>query len=129
MATAYLVNFGSTQTLTDAATITLNLGQQAGPVPPGSTSQVGFGQSFAVTLGGNRTLNILGASDGMEIDLYVTQDGTGSRTLTIQNNGTAALVATGTLLTTTAGATDLVKIKYRADLGKSIVYAPAKAVA
>lgn len=120
---------GSVQTLTDAATITLDLAQQAGTVPPATTVQVGGGNAFKVTLGGNRTLNILNAIDGQEIDLYVTQDGTGNRTLSIQNGGTAAVVATGTLLTTTAGATDLVKIKYRADLGKSFVYAAGRAFA
>lgn len=112
---------GAIQSLTDAATITLELGQAQGTIPPGSTNQVGTGNSFKVTLGGNRTLNILDAIDGQEIWLYVTQDGTGSRTLAVQNGGTAAVVASGTLLTTTAGATDLVKIRYRADLGYSFV--------
>lgn len=107
---------GSVQTLTDGATITLDLASTPG-------------NAFKVTLAGNRTLNILNAVDGQVIDLYVTQDGTGSRTLTVQNGGTAALVATGTLLTTTAGATDLVSIKYRADLGKSFVQAQGRAYA
>lgn len=129
MAQPILFGVGSTQTLTDAATITLNLGQAAGTIPPGSTSQVGTGNSYAVTLGGNRTLNILGQADGQIILLYVTQDGTGSRTLTVQSNGTAAVVATGTLLTTTAAAVDLVEIVYRQDQGKSYVSAVGRAYA
>lgn len=119
---------GAVQTLTDAATITLDLGQASGTVPPGSTVQVGTGNSFAVTLGGNRTLNILNATDGQVIYLYVTQDGTGSRTLTVQNGGTAALKS-GTPLSTTAGAVDLVAIQYRGDLGYSFWYGLAKAFA
>lgn len=130
MSQPQLFGVGGVQTLTDAATITLNLGQAGGPIPPATTPvQVGTGNSFKVTLGGNRTLNILGASDGQVIFLYVTQDGTGSRTLTVQNNGTAALVATTTLLTTTAAATDLVEIVYRADLGQSFVAAVGRAFA
>lgn len=116
---------GSVQTLVDAATITLDLGRQPGTIPPAtSPSQNGFGNSFAVTLGGNRTLNILNQSDGQALRLFVTQDGTGSRTLAIQNGGTAALVS-GTL-STTAGAVDMLEIVYRADLGKSFVTVVAK---
>lgn len=116
---------GSVQTLVDAATITLDLGRQPGTIPPAtSPSQNRFGNSFAVTLGGNRTLNILNQSDGQALRLFVTQDGTGSRTLAIQNGGTAALVS-GTL-STTAGAVDMLEIVYRADLGKSFVTVVAK---
>lgn len=130
MAQVHQFTVGSVQTLTDAATITLDLGKQPGAIPPATTPVgIGTGNSFAVTLGGNRTLNILNQGDGEVIKVYVTQDGTGSRTLTIQSNGTAALVATGTLLTTTAGATDLIEIIYRADLGKSFVHAQGRAYA
>lgn len=130
MSQVILFGVGPVQTLTDAATITLNLGQAAGTIPPATTpTQVGTGNSFKVTLGGNRTLNILGQADGQVIFLYVTQDGTGSRTLAIQSNGTAALVATGTLLTTTAAAVDLVEIVYRADTGQSFVSAIGRAYA
>lgn len=127
-----LFGVGSVQTLTDAATITLDLSKIGGPIPPATTPVTpGTGNSFAVTLGGNRTLNILNAVDGQVIYLYVTQDGTGSRTLAVQNGGTAgaALVATGTLLTTTAAAIDLVEIVYRGDLGKSFVSAIGRAYA
>jgi len=105
---------GGTQALTDAATITLDLASTPG-------------NSFSVTLGGNRTLNILNQIPGQKIDLYVTQDGTGSRTLAVKSNGTSAVVSTGTLLTTTAGAVDLIQIAYRATLGYSFVYPLGKA--
>lgn len=132
MANAVNQAFGvsGVQTLTDAATITLDLSLMPSNVPPGSTVQVGSGNSFAVTLGGNRTLNILNAIDGQIIRLAVTQDGTGSRTLAVQNGGTAALVNGGAMgLTTTAGATDMIEIMYRKDLGKSLVSVVGKAYA
>jgi hypothetical protein len=58
-------------------------------------------QSATVTLGGNRALAISGAASGMRGVIYVTQDATGSRTLTPA--GGSALD-----LSTTAGATDRV---------------------
>lgn len=116
---------GAVQTLTDAATITLDLGQASGTIPPNSTVQVGTGNSYAVTLGGSRTLNILNMTDGQIIYLYVTQDGTGSRVLTVQTGGTAAVVS-GTPLSTSAGYVDLVAIQYRADLGYAFYYSIGK---
>ena len=43
-------------------------------------------QRASVTLGGNRTLAISGAASGMKGILYVKQDATGSRTLTLPTN-------------------------------------------
>jgi hypothetical protein len=57
-------------TLTDGATITWDL-------------QTGFDRY--VTLGGNRTLSITNAVSGDYGTLIITQDGTGSRTLTVPN--------------------------------------------
>ena len=77
--------------LTDAATIAVDMGTA---------------NNFSVTLGGNRTLgnptNLLPGQSGI---IYITQDGTGSRTLAYSSfwdfsNGTAPT------LTTTAGAVD-----------------------
>lgn len=118
---------GSTQGLTDAATIDLHLDQAANNIPPSSTIQIGTGNAYSVTLGGNRTLNVYGMVPGQIVHLYVTQDGTGSRTLTVQLNGVASTVLTsGTPLTTTAGALDLVALEYRATLGKVMYYSIAK---
>jgi hypothetical protein len=121
---------GGVQALTDAATITLDLGLAPGNVPPGTTQQVGSGNYFSVTLGGNRTLAIYNIIDGQIIYLRVTQDGTGSRTLTPQLGATASTVLTsGTPLTTTASATDLVAVQYDATLGKLLYYPVAKNLA
>lgn len=121
---------GEIQALTDAATITLRLDQAAGTIPPGTTAQVGVGQYFSVTLGGNRNLDIYGMVDGEIIYLRVTQDGTGSRTLTPRLAGTASTVLTsGTPLTTTAAAIDVVAIQYDAQAGKLLYYPVAKAFA
>ncbi len=82
----------STATLTDGASISWNL----------DTSPVA-----KVTLGGNRTLaNPSNMKDGGFYLLRVTQDGTGSRTLTLGANYKKAGGATLTL-TTTAGAIDI----------------------
>lgn len=56
------------KTLDDAATVTINL---ADPV-----------RTFAVVLGGNRTLALVNASVGDEFWVKLIQDGTGSRTVT-----------------------------------------------
>lgn len=121
---------GAVQTLTDGATITLDLRLAPGNVPPATTEQVGSGNAFKVTLAGNRNLDIYGLIPGQIIHLYVTQDGTGSRTLTPRVAGEASTVLTsGTPLTTTAGATDLVALEYRADLGKVLYYPIAKNLA
>lgn len=123
---------GTVQSLTDGATIELRLDQQA--IAAGNiqsslapSAQVGFGRAFKVTLGGNRNLDIYGLADGDIVYLFVTQDGTGSRTLTPRVNGVASTVLTsGTPLTTASGATDLVALQYRQDLGMVLYYPVAK---
>ena len=85
-------------TLTDGATIT-----------PDFTT----GNNFAVTLGGNRTLaNPTGITTGQAGVIYITQDGTGSRTLGF---GTHWHFAGGTAptLTTTAAAVDVLAYSVR----------------
>lgn len=69
-------------------------------------------QQGAVTLGGNRTLDITGMADGQRGSLLVTQDGTGGRTLAmpatslVQGGGGGAAT-----LTATAGAVDLLRFE------------------
>jgi hypothetical protein len=83
-------------TLTDAATVTWAL---AGP-----TSHA------RVTLGGNRTLDITGETNGYSGILIVTQDGTGSRTLTLP---AGSLVPGGSItLSTAAAAVDVLSFVY-----------------
>lgn len=90
--------------LTDAATITVD---------------ASLGNSFTVTLGGNRTLgNPASPVDGQQINLAVTQDATGSRTLAY---GTAYAFSTSLpspTLSTGSGATDYLAFIYSAIAGK-----------
>lgn len=90
--------------LTDAATITVD---------------ASLGNSFTVTLGGNRTLgNPANPVDGQQINLAVTQDATGSRTLAY---GTAYAFSTSLpspTLSTGAGATDYLAFIYSAIASK-----------
>lgn len=63
-----------------------------------------------VTLGGNRTFTFANPVDGMRCLIYLTQDGTGSRTITwptIRWTGGSAPT-----LTTTAAKTDIISITY-----------------
>lgn len=91
------------QALTDGATVTFD------------TDLSGIAR---VTLGGNRTLAFSNPQDGGVYGLWVTQDGTGSRTLTMPAG--AVLVATGDSLTlsTAAGAVDFLSFTYNATTGK-----------
>ena len=67
-------------------------------------------QMATVTLGGNRTLSISGATNGMSGILKVTQDGTGSRTLTLP---AGSIVPGGSFsLTTDAAAIDVLAWVY-----------------
>lgn len=95
------VNDVTLSTLTDAATITWDYATQ--------------GIEAKVTLAGNRTLSItnLPAGKVVYLTLGVTQDATGSRTLTLPAgtkviNGGAGLV----MLTTTASATDMLCFRW-----------------
>lgn len=83
--------------LTDQATITVD---------------ASLGNDFRVTLGGNRTIaNPTNPVDGQSIEFQLTQDGTGSRTVTwssAYNFGTPGQPT----LTTTVSKTDIVGFKY-----------------
>lgn len=127
MSSVQAFGIGAAQALTDAANIEVRLGRNPGYVPPGTTNQVGMGNSFKVTIAGNRNLDIYDPVDGQILYFYVTQDGTGSRTLTPRLNGEASTVLTsGTPLTVTAGASDLVAVMYRKDIGKLLYWAVSK---
>lgn len=91
----------ATETLTDGATITWTfIGKES--------------RAAQVTLGGNRTLAITGAVDPASGVLYVTQDGTGSRTLTLPANSKVIGGGAGAVtLTTTAGAVDILSFVKR----------------
>ena len=77
------------QSLSDGATITWNMAN---------------GYNAKVTLGGNRTLSITNVADGMSGCLIVTQDGTGSRTLTLPSG---SVVIGGGTFSLSSGANDV----------------------
>jgi hypothetical protein len=88
-------------TLTDGATVTI-------------TCNANYpSQNSTVTLGGNRTLAISGATSGMQGILIVKQDGTGSRTLTLPAGSKVGGGGAGAVtLTTTASAYDILSWSY-----------------
>jgi hypothetical protein len=86
--------------LTDGATITWTVTNMVEDVA-------------AVTLGGNRTLAISGASAGFRGTLLATQDGTGSRTLTLPANSIVRDSGAGAItLSTAAGSKDMLGVLY-----------------
>lgn len=90
--------------LTDGATVALD---------------ASLGQTYRVTLGGNRTLAPpSNPTDGQVIELEITQDGTGSRTLTLPTGAGGVRFGTDApsglfVLSTTADKTDYLTLKYR----------------
>jgi hypothetical protein len=104
---------GALTALTDAATIAVDLSA---------------GINFSVTLGGNRTLGApTNAKVGQAGSIWITQDGTGSRTLAYASAWkTAGGVAP--VLTTTAAAVDRLDYVVRTT-GPIVDYALSKAIA
>ena len=83
---------GNVTSLTDAASIAIDMG---------------VGNNFAFTLAGNRTLEApTNATPGQTGYIYITQDGTGSRTLAF-NNAYIFVSGTAPTISTAAGAKDL----------------------
>ena len=83
---------GNVTSLTDAANIAIDMG---------------VGNNFAFTLAGNRTLEApTNATPGQTGYIYITQDGTGSRTLAF-NNAYIFVSGTAPTISTAAGAKDL----------------------
>ena len=83
---------GNVTSLTDAASIAIDMG---------------VGNDFAFTLAGNRTLEApTNATPGQTGYIYITQDGTGNRTLAF-NNAYIFVSGTAPTISTAAGAKDL----------------------
>lgn len=90
--------------LTDGATISVNAAK---------------GNDFRVTLGGSRTLaSPTNPVDGQRIDVQVTQDGTGSRTLSYGAAYEFASSLPAPALSTAPGVTDILSFIYNAAKGK-----------
>lgn len=104
---------------------------EAGPVnlTDGATinTNAALGNHFRVTLGGNRTLaNPTNAADGQRILFEITQDGTGSRTLTLGNKFTFGADITELTLSTAVNKKDFVGVQYNSTADKFYVIAVAK---
>lgn len=98
--------------LTDASTIALD---------------ASLGTSFKVTLAGNRTLgNPTNPTDGQRILIAVSQDATGSRTLTLGSAWALGTDISSVTLTTTASKTDYIGAVYDATSTKWRILAFAK---
>ncbi len=94
-------------TLTDAATI---------------ATDASMGNHFRVTLGGNRTLgNPTGAVDGQKLTFELVQDGSGSRTITLDTKFAFGTDITSVTLSTTASKRDFLGVVYNATLDKFLV--------
>lgn len=91
------------------------------------TTDASLGNHFRVTLAGNRTLsNPTNARDGQRILFEVTQDGVGSRTLTLGNKFAFGSDITSLTLSTGAGKKDFIGVQYNATTDKFYVLAVAK---
>jgi len=96
-------------TLTDAASIAVN---------------AALGNDFRVTIAGNRTLaNPSSPVDGQRIIFQITQDATGSRTLSYGNAYTFSTGLPQPTLSTTANMTDLLGFIYNAALSQWLLVA------
>ncbi|HSX07470.1 MAG TPA: hypothetical protein VLG11_01100 [Candidatus Saccharimonadales bacterium] len=99
-------------TLTDAATIATDASQS---------------NQFRVTLGGNRTLgNPTNPTDGQKVMWEIIQDGTGSRTLTLDTAFALGTDISSITLTTTAGKRDFLGAVYNSGTSKWYVIAFVK---
>jgi hypothetical protein len=99
-------------TLTDAATIATDASQS---------------NHFRVTLGGNRTLgNPTNGSDGQKVIWELIQDGSGSRTLSLDTKFVLGTDISSVTLTPTASARDFLGAVYNASADKWYVIAFVK---
>jgi hypothetical protein len=99
-------------TLTDAATV---------------ATDASLGNHFRVTLGGNRTLgNPTNGTDGQKAMWEIIQDGTGSRTITLDTNFALGTDIASVTLTTTASKRDFLGAVFNAGTGKWYVIAFVK---
>ena len=95
------------------------------------------GSHFLVTLTSTgRTLQFINPVQGQIINVEVTQDATGNRTITTYNTvstlGTLVVqwaAATAPTLTTTAAGKDWLQFMYNGNLGKHLGWNPGKAFA
>lgn len=86
-----------------------------------------LGNTFRVTLGGNRTLsNPTNMTDGQKVIWEFIQDGTGTRTITLGSKFSFGADITAVVLTTTAGKRDFLGAIYNSTADKWYVLAFTK---
>jgi hypothetical protein len=77
-----------------------------------TTFDASQGSLFSMTFGaGNTTLTLSNVQPGQIVYGLVTQDGTGSRTLTVANGSGGTTIVSGTPLSTNADYVDLIAIQ------------------
>lgn len=91
-----------------------------------TTINWGNGDIARITLTGNIAITNTGAVDGQKLLLELTQDATGSRTLTFTSETRFGTDITGITLTTTANKKDRIGLIYDGIAGKYDVIAFAK---
>jgi hypothetical protein len=82
------------------------------------TADCTLSNKFYAQIAGNRTLALSNPKDGQEIELWIQQDGAGSRTLTWPAN--VSFVGGTPVLTTAASAIDVFKLTYKTSLNQWI---------
>lgn len=89
------------------------------------------GGTFSETLTGAQTLTLTNMAPGQVLYGYITQDGTGTRIITVAAGTGGATLVSGTPLSTAAGSKDLVAIKNVGTLAAPVFayYPIAKALA
>lgn len=110
-------SIGRTQISGAAATLPLELGNTGGAVAIDTSKS----NVVAITLTSNLTsLTLTNLTSGQTINLFITQDGTGSRTLNGLTNTNGYVWPSGVqgVLSTPAGSVDLLVMTYRAAVGK-----------
>ncbi len=112
---------GSGAALLSSATFTGAVVLAVSALTDGSTIAVNaaLGNTFTVTLGGDRTFaNPSNPTNGQNIKFLITQDSTGSRTLSFGTAYDFSSGLTSPTLSTTAGATDVLGFTYSTALSK-----------
>ena len=114
VATATSLN-GVTISTTAISTLPANAALTDGATITYAVTATGLGQRASVTLAGNRTLAFSGIAAGMSGDIYVTQDGTGSRTLATPSGTLVAGASMAGVLTLSTAANSVDKVHWDYD--------------
>jgi hypothetical protein len=118
---------GTVTAATVAVTGRLNVAVDALTDQATLATDAALGNYFRVTLGGNRTLgNPTNAVDGQKIMWELIQDGSGSRTITLDTKFALGTDITAVVLTTTLNKRDFLGVVYNSTADKFYVIAFVK---